>query len=172
VIASRRHALSAAAKTAATLGYRTIVQRTEVTGEARTTAQAWFRGARQQISSIEGPVCLLSAGETTVHVVGRGRGGRNQEFALALVDAVAAQRDEIVVASVGTDGIDGPTDAAGALVDATTRTRALDLDLDHHTFLAHNDAYEFFANLGDLIHFGRTDTNVGDVQVLLRGSHT
>jgi hydroxypyruvate reductase len=110
---------------------------------------------------------VLSAGETTVHVIGRGRGGRNQEFALALVDAMANAGAEAVAASAGTDGIDGPTDAAGALVDYTTRDRAASLGLDASAHLADNNAYDFFATLGDLLHLGRTDTNVGDIQILL-----
>jgi glycerate 2-kinase len=169
VIASRRHALDAATEAAEALGYRVAVLPDDVTGEARDAAQGWWQEA-QRVAQDTAASCVLSAGETTVHVVGRGRGGRNQEFALALVDRLAARRDEVMVASVGTDGIDGPTDAAGALVDRSTRDRARALDLDAHAFLAHNNAYEFFANLGDLIHFGRTDTNVGDVQVWLRRS--
>jgi glycerate 2-kinase len=110
---------------------------------------------------------VLSAGETTVHVTGAGRGGRNQEFALALVDSVAAHAGDLVVASVGTDGIDGPTDAAGALVDASTRARAAAMGLTPELFLHDNNSYDFFGVLGDLIHLGRTDTNVGDVQIAL-----
>jgi glycerate 2-kinase len=172
VIASRPHAVAAARAAAQALGYRVAVLSAEITGEARTAAQQWFARATTAIDSAGAPTCVLSAGETTVHVTGRGRGGRNQEFALSLVDAVALARNETIVASIGTDGIDGPTDAAGALVDHTTRERAAALDLDAHAFLAHNNAYEFFANLGDLIHLGRTETNVGDVQVLLRTTTT
>ena len=104
-----------------------------------------------------------------MHVTGAGRGGRDQEFVLALVDPVAESRRhrEMVVASIGTDGIDGPTDAAGALVDHSTRGRASALGLAPELFLKDNNAYDFFAVLGDLIHLGRTDTNVGDVQILL-----
>ena len=167
VVASRRHALDAAARAAVALGYKTVALVDDITGEARDAAHAWLPAATRAARAASA-TCVVSAGETTVRVVGRGRGGRNQEFALALVDAVAAYADDLVIASVGTDGIDGPTDAAGALVDRTTGARARELDLDAHAFLAHNNAYEFFANLGDLVHLGRTDTNVGDVQVLLR----
>jgi glycerate 2-kinase len=111
--------------------------------------------------------CVLSAGETTVRVVGQGRGGRNQEFVLALAASLVGLRNDVVAASVGTDGVDGPTDAAGALVDKTSLPRAVRLGLNPEAFLADNNAYEFFATLGDLIHLGPTDTNVGDVQVLL-----
>jgi hydroxypyruvate reductase len=168
VIASRAHALDAAARAAEALGYRATVLSEDVTGEAREAAGQWFHRAQRASREAEGATCVLSAGETTVSVVGHGRGGRNQEFALALVDATAADGDDVIVASIGTDGIDGPTDAAGALVDATTRSRARELGLEPSTFLAHNNAYEFFANLGDLVHLGRTETNVGDVQIMLR----
>jgi hydroxypyruvate reductase len=169
VIASRRHALDAARNVAERLGYHVPPSVGEVTGEARTAAPAWFARALAAVRASDAPACMLSAGETTVRVVGRGRGGRNQEFVLALTAAVASAGGDIMVASVGTDGIDGPTDAAGALVDPTTRSRAAAIGLDPDATLADNNAYEFFAMLGDLIHLGRTDTNVGDVQVLLRG---
>ena len=168
VIASRRHALEAARTMAESLGCQVLVVEQEVTGEARSAAREWIaRASALKSSADHRPLCILSAGETTVRVVGRGRGGRNQEFALALVEPFATVAGEVIAASVGTDGIDGPTDAAGALVDNTTQDRAVALGLDPRAFLADNNAYEFFANIGDLIHLGRTDTNVGDVQVLL-----
>jgi hydroxypyruvate reductase len=110
---------------------------------------------------------VLAAGETTVTVRGDGRGGRNQELALAAAPIVAGLGRDAVLASVGTDGADGPTDAAGALVDATTLRRAEALRLDRESTLARNDAYHFFQPLGDLIIWGPTGTNVGDVQLLL-----
>jgi len=102
-----------------------------------------------------------------VHVKGRGKGGRNQEFVLA--GSVLLDRLKIAgaLASVGTDGVDGPTDAAGAMADRTTVARARSADLDPESFLADNDAYAFFDALGDLIHTGPTGTNVGDLQVIL-----
>jgi hydroxypyruvate reductase len=170
VIASRKHALAAARAQAEALGYDVVVFVEEITGEARVAARRWFEAAsavRVAATASGKPLCVLSAGETTVHVIGRGRGGRNQEFALALVDAMANAGAEAVAASAGTDGIDGPTDAAGALVDYTTRDRAASLGLDASAHLADNNAYDFFATLGDLLHLGRTDTNVGDIQILL-----
>ncbi|HWF86172.1 MAG TPA: MOFRL family protein, partial [Vicinamibacterales bacterium] len=114
------------------------------------------------------PACIVSSGETTVRVVGHGRGGRNQEFALAVADALASAETPAALASAGTDGIDGPTDAAGAVVDSTTVARARAAGLappsDH---LDDNNAYPYFAGLGDLIHTGPTGTNVGDLQVIL-----
>jgi len=105
-----------------------------------------------------------------VHVTGQGKGGRNQEFALAAASQAATLGMPVVVASAGTDGIDGPTDAAGALVDSSTidRARAAGVGLPS-AFLANNDAYAFFAALGDLLVTGPTDTNVGDLQVVLLG---
>jgi hydroxypyruvate reductase len=167
VIASRRDALSAAESTAARLGYRVVVMDEAVGGESRHTAPTWFIRARTHAAASSDPLCLVSAGETTVQVKGRGRGGRNQEFVLALVDQLARENRDLMVASVGTDGIDGPTDAAGALVDRTTLGRAQALGFAPAAFLDDNNAYDFFALLGDLIHLGPTDTNVGDVQVLL-----
>jgi len=113
------------------------------------------------------PVCLISSGETTVHVTGAGRGGRNQEFALACVDALGGSETAAALASVGTDGVDGPTDAAGAVVDSSTLQRARAASLSPGRYLDNNDAYAFFAALGDLIQTGPTGTNVGDLQVIL-----
>jgi hydroxypyruvate reductase len=167
VIASRRHALESAKAAAEELGYTVSVLAEDVTGEARDAARPWFAEALRRAGAHSAPACIISAGETTVRVLGGGRGGRNQEFVLALAPAAAAAGGHLVVASIGTDGIDGPTDAAGALADGTTLTRAEAFGLDVEAFLADNNAYDFFATLGDLIHLGRTDTNVGDMQVLL-----
>jgi len=140
---------------------------TPVQGEARVSAPAWLDRARAAAAAVTGPVCVLSSGETTVRVTGSGRGGRNQEFVLALTDILASAGRDLLVASVGTDGIDGPTDAAGALADTTTYSRASAHSLSPDECLRDNNSYDFFAVLGDLIHLGPTDTNVGDVQILL-----
>jgi glycerate 2-kinase len=100
-------------------------------------------------------------------VTGDGKGGRTQEFALACAAALASAGATAVLASVGTDGVDGPTDAAGAVVDDTTIERARALTLHPEAFLARNDAYRFFAPLDDLIVTGPTGTNVGDLQIIL-----
>jgi hydroxypyruvate reductase len=168
VIASQRHAVDAAADAATACGYQVVRLREPVTGEARDAARQWFRNVEAVLKQRRGaPLCVLSAGETTVRVTGTGRGGRNQEFVLALVDAIAEGSSDLLLASVGTDGIDGPTDAAGALVDRFTRARASALGVAPEQFLVDNNSYEFFGLLGDLIHLGRTDTNVGDLQILL-----
>jgi len=167
VIASRPDAVRGAQAAAAAMGYNVIVLEGAVDGEARDAARIWFNRVRPLVEAEGRPMCVISAGETTVHVTGKGRGGRNQEFVLALVDQLAAESRDMVAASLGTDGIDGPTDAAGAVIDGSTASRARALGLSPAAFLGDNDAYRFFAHLGDLIHLGRTDTNVGDVQVLL-----
>ena len=169
VIGSRLDALTAARDAAAARGYRPIVFDAPVSGEARDTAPSWYSTALGAVGAAGGRVCVISAGETTVRVSGSGKGGRNQEFALALARTVSEAAHDTLAASIGTDGIDGPTDAAGAFVDRTTLMRAAQQGLrDPASYLEHNDSYQFFDALGDLIRTGRTDTNVGDLQILLQ----
>jgi glycerate 2-kinase len=166
VIGSRFNAMSGARAAAEQLGYRAVVIEQPVTREARRVAVEWFEYVRPLADVIR--TCVISSGETTVRVTGRGRGGRNQEFALALARALATLARDAVAASVGTDGIDGPTDAAGAMVDSTTLTRAAQLGLAApESYLNDNNSYAFFDALGDLIRSGPTGTNVGDLQILL-----
>jgi len=167
VIGSRRDAMAGAAAEAGALGYHVSRLDDAVVGEARTTAVAHLRATLARAAGLGRPACIVSSGETTVHVTGRGRGGRNQEFALAAADLLAATAGPAVVASVGTDGIDGPTDAAGAIADSTTIGRAAAAGLIPGRYLSDNNAYAFFEALGDLIHTGPTGTNVGDLQVIL-----
>jgi glycerate-2-kinase len=164
VIGSRHDAMAGAAEAARARGYPVRVVDEAVVGEARTAALNHLGKAAPATSL---PLCVISSGETTVRVTGQGRGGRNQEFALAAVDAVSRLPGAAALASVGTDGVDGPTDAAGALVDSSTAARAAAAGLLPARFLADNDAYAFFHALGDLIHTGPTGTNVGDLQVIL-----
>ena len=112
------------------------------------------------------PACVISGGETTVTIRGSGLGGRNQEFALAAAGEIAGL-DNAVILSGGTDGSDGPTDAAGALADGTTLARAKELGLDANAFLDNNDSYHFFQRLGDLLITGPTFTNVMDLRIIL-----
>ena len=167
VIGSRREAMAGALREAASRGYHVLWLDEAVVGESRTAAAAHLRTALARADGVGRPVCIVSGGETTVHVVGCGTGGRNQEFALAIAADVSRLTAPGAVASVGTDGIDGPTDAAGALVDSTTLERAKAAGMSPDAFLADNNAYAFFARLGDLIHTGPTGTNVGDLQVIL-----
>jgi glycerate-2-kinase len=112
------------------------------------------------------PAGLVAGGETTVTVTGKGLGGRNQELVLGATSKLKASNG-IVVASVSTDGIDGPTDAAGAVADGKTVARALKMGLAPEKFLAENNSYRFFSKLNDLIFTGPTGTNVNDVSVLV-----
>jgi hydroxypyruvate reductase len=170
VIGRRVDALAGAQAAAERLGYRTLALRDAVTGEARQIAGAWLARVSALAAGARRPVCVLSGGETTVRVRGTGRGGRNHEFALALARSVARLDGPAVAASAGTDGIDGSTDAAGAIVDSSTLARAAAKALaDPERYLDHNDSAAFFEPLGDTIQTGRTDTNVGDMQILLLG---
>ena len=167
VIGSRRNAMAGALVEAAARRYHTLCLDDALVGEARTTAVAHLRAVLARATGLGRPACIVSSGETTVHVNGRGKGGRNQEFALAAAELLSQAGAPAVVGSVGTDGIDGPTDAAGALADSTTIDRAGAAGLAPGRFLSDNNAYAFFDALGDLIHTGPTGTNVGDLQVIL-----
>lgn len=167
VIGNRTTAVEGARRMAESLGYRVIVLDRATEGEARDASRRFFERASRIAGHGGIPMCVLAAGETTVTVRGDGRGGRNQEFALAAAPYVAGLGRDAVLASAGTDGADGPTDAAGALVDRTTLMRAERHQLDWQSTLERNDAYHFFKPLGDLIFWGPTGTNVGDVQMLL-----
>jgi hydroxypyruvate reductase len=124
----------------------------------------------QENRPIRRPACLVSGGETTVSVRGRGLGGRNQEFALHCVRTLARLPAPCLVASLGTDGTDGPTDAAGALADNSSLSRSLKFGSDFlERSLGENDSYHFFEKLGDLIVTGPTRTNVMDLHLLLVG---
>lgn len=169
VIGSARLSLDGAASAARALGYHVVVRADPVVGEARDAAIAHFAWVAKTVGTIDGRLCLLSSGETTVTVRGPGRGGRNQEFALALATRLPELGRQVSATSVGTDGVDGPTDAAGARGDETTMARAHARGLDPGAALDANDSWTFFDALGDLVRTGPTDTNVGDVQVALVG---
>jgi glycerate 2-kinase len=167
VIGSRRDAMAGAVAEARALSYDVLRLDDPVIGDARTTAVSHVRAVLARAGGLSRPACVVSTGETTVHVTGGGKGGRNQEFALAAAEPLARLGGPVLVASVGTDGIDGPTDAAGAFSDQTTIDRARAAGLSPDRYLSDNNAYAFFAALGDLIHTGPTGTNVGDLQVIL-----
>jgi hydroxypyruvate reductase len=168
VIGDVATALAAAAARARQLGYEPIVATAAMRGETRGAARRFARTVATVARAKRRAVCVLAGGETTVTVTGPGRGGRNQEFALALVEDAAALPGFSCL-SAGTDGIDGPTDAAGAFVDASTRERARRRHLDPSRFLADNDSHAFFARLGDLFRPGPTGTNVMDLKIALVG---
>lgn len=173
VIGSSRLSIEAAAREARRQGLRPLVLTTSLEGEAREAARTLVAVLRE--CAIAGrpeapPVALLVGGETTVGVQGSGRGGRNQELALAAAAALDGFPRPAVVASLATDGIDGPTDAAGGVADDTSAARAAAMGLPPiAAFLANNDSYAFLATLGDLIITGPTGTNVADLVALLAG---
>jgi glycerate 2-kinase len=168
VVGGRHDAMAGARREAERRGYAVFVIDEPIVGEARLAGPALLARAAALVKGRDTPCCVVASGETTVRVVGKGRGGRNQELALSAATAIGEWSDAAVLLSVGTDGIDGPTDAAGALVDGTTSARAQrDGVGEADAYLANNDAYHFFDRLGDLVRTGRTDTNVGDVQILL-----
>ena len=167
VIGGRGTAMDGACAAARRLGYHVVRIDQPVIGDARQAAREHVRAIARHVSQLDGPVCVVSSGETTVRVTGSGKGGRNQEFALAAAPELIALGPDAVLASIGTDGIDGPTDAAGAVADGGTLERARRLGLDPAPFIRNNDSYTFFEALGDLFVTGRTGTNVGDLQVFL-----
>jgi hydroxypyruvate reductase len=170
VIGPQRGAIEGAKRAAEELGYHVHIVPEPIIGEARLSARAHVATVSRLPSSLPRPLCVISSGETTVNVIGHGKGGRNQEFALAMASSLDTLGAHVVAASIGTDGIDGPTDAAGALVDPATLARAAAAGLPHaQTYLDDNNAYEFFDRLGDLIRTGPTNTNVGDLQIILIG---
>lgn len=167
VIGSRRDAMHGAVTDANARGYHVVRIDDPVVGEARQAASSHMRAVLALASGLKRPTCIVSSGETTVRVTGSGKGGRNQELVLAAAEVLHQIGAFAAVASAGTDGVDGPTDAAGAWADTGTIDRALTDGLAPDRYLRDNNSYAFFETLGDLIHTGPTGTNVGDLQVIL-----
>jgi len=171
IIVNNFLALDSARLYAESLGYNTVLLTSLLTGETKHAAHfhaAIVREIGQSGHPVSPPACLLSGGETTVTLKGNGKGGRNQEFALA--SAIALENvGPLICMSAGTDGTDGPTDAAGAIMDSTTLARAKAKGLDAAAYLAENDSYHFFQELGDLFVTGPTKTNVMDMHIALVG---
>jgi glycerate-2-kinase len=167
IIGNNRMALEAAREGAEKRGFRTEVISWELTGEARE-AGAWLAGkALEAVKRAPGRrLCLISGGETTVTVRGRGKGGRNTELALAFAMEIDGA-EGIAFLSAGTDGTDGPTDAAGAVVDGSTLSGARAMGIDPERHLRENDSYTFFEKAGGLLITGPTGTNVMDIQIIL-----
>jgi len=171
LVGTNIQALMAASKEAERQGYRPLILSSTVEGEAREVVKVLIAIAKEVRSSgnpFSPPACILCGGETTVTLQGDGKGGRNQEFALASAPIIDGMED-IVVLSGGTDGTDGPTDAAGAIADGTTVTRARAKGLDPLDYLQRSDSYHFLQALGDLVITGPTRTNVMDVYMVLVG---
>ena len=171
MIANNRLALDTARIEAEKRGYNPLVLSSSIDGETREVARVYAAMAREierHGDPVRRPACVISGGETTVTLKGGGQGGRNQEFVLAATAGIAGL-DRTVVFSAGTDGTDGPTDAAGAVADGRTLARAAERGLDAEAYLDENDAYNFFEPLGDLVITGPTHTNVMDLRLLLVG---
>ena len=169
LIGSNMLALRAAQKEAASHGFNTLILSSSIVGETREAARFHAAIAKEVVSSdnpIPKPACIISGGETTVTIRGKGLGGRNQEFALAAALEIEGI-EKVVILSGGTDGTDGPTDAAGAVADHTTLMRARSAGLDPGAHLRANDSYPFFKGLGDLLITGPTRTNVMDIRIIL-----
>lgn len=169
IVGSAATAAQAARDRAEGLGYHGEVVTCELQGEAREVGRHLGREAlraRERLATGDQPLCLIYAGETTVTVEGSGLGGRNQELALAAALELEAC-EGVLLGSFGTDGVDGPTDAAGAIATGSTLARARQLGLSPDAHLEVNDSFAFFAALGDHVRTGPTETNVMDLQILL-----
>lgn len=166
IVGDNKLAAHAALEQAEREGFQAEVLTNELQGEAREVGRELAYRLRPESSTRPRPFCLIAGGETTVTIKGKGKGGRNQELALAAVDELSGLEGVMLVA-LGTDGDDGPTDAAGAVVTGESAQRAESLGLDAANHLSRNDAYPFFDKLGDLLKTGPTGTNVNDLFFLL-----
>jgi len=169
IVGSNRKSLEAAARRAIELGYEPVILTSTLSGEARDAARFLAAIAKESLAygdPAPPPVSFIAGGETTVTVRGPGKGGRNQEMALAF-SLLIEGAEGVAMLSGGTDGTDGPTDAAGGAVDGTTAARARALGLDPRAALEENDSYNLLDGAGALVKTGPTRTNVMDVQVIL-----
>ncbi len=170
IVGSNILALEAAREKAQALGYETLILSSAVEGETREVALVHSAIAKEIVRTgrpIPRPACIISGGETTVTIRGKGLGGRNQEFGLAAAMDIVDLPPRVVILSGGTDGNDGPTDAAGAVVDPFTVKRGENLRMRAADFLNDNDSYHFFKKTNDLLMTGPTNTNVMDVRLVL-----
>jgi hydroxypyruvate reductase len=170
IVGSNLLALEAAREEAERLGYSTLILSSTIEGETKEVARVHTAVAREILASgqpLRVPACVLSGGETTVTIRGKGLGGRNQEFCLAAALDLTDLPSSVVVLSGGTDGNDGPTSAAGALVDNHTVQRGLQTGMKAAECLRNNDSFRFFEKTGELLVTGPTRTNVMDVRIVL-----
>ena len=164
LIGTNTLALQAASCRAQSLGYTATIVTSQMQGEAKELAAQIVDNARQFTGKL--PACLLYGGESTVTVTGAGKGGRNMELALAAGILLSAH-PTITILSAGTDGTDGPTDAAGAVVNSSVMQQAMQAGRRPQAYLSNNDAYHFFAGTAGLLLTGPTKTNVMDIVVVL-----
>jgi len=167
LIGTRGAAMAGAAEDARRRGYDVVVLEPPVLGEARDAGARHLATLQAATLHRPGPLCIISSGETTVTVTGKGRGGRNQEFVAGAIDALSREARPTLLTSIGTDGIDGPTDCAGAWADNTIAALVQSQRLSVESSLRDNDTYELHRRLGTLVRTGPTDTNVGDLQIAL-----
>ncbi len=169
IIGSNRKALEAAKQKAEELGLKAEIITSELTGEARDAGRWLARKALNLLSEkCNERICIISGGETTVTVKGNGIGGRNMELALAFAMEIEGL-EGISLLSAGTDGTDGPTDAAGAIVDGETIKKAKAISMNPLEYLNNNDSYNFFKKIDGLFITGPTGTNVMDIQIVVIG---
>jgi glycerate-2-kinase len=166
IISNNELALSTIKTAAEDKGYNAKIMSSTLEGEATVAGKFIAQIAKENSLSEEKPVCFIFGGETTVKVTGNGKGGRNQELCLSTAIEIDGIKN-ITFFSGGTDGIDGQTEAAGAICNGKTIERAKELGLDARKFLDNNNSYNFFSKLDDLIITGPTNTNVMDIQILL-----
>lgn len=167
IVGSNRKVLKAIKKAALKQGFVAEVISSDLQGEAKEVAKQLAKLAiEKQAQLCEKTKCLISGGETTVTVKGNGLGGRNMELALAFALEIAGKKG-ISLLSAGSDGTDGPTDAAGAIVDGKTVIKAQRMGIDPKAYLENNDSYHFFQKVGGLFVTGPTGTNVMDIQIIL-----
>ena len=166
IIASNEIALQAAQKQAEQEGFFATVMRRGVQGEASGIGLEMAKLLKESAKKMQRPFCLLAGGETTVTIKGIGKGGRNQELALVAVDELAGVENAMLI-TLATDGEDGPTNAAGAVVTGKTAQRAEQLELSAADYLSRNDAHTYFDRLGDLIRIGPSGTKVNDLIICL-----
>lgn len=168
IIANNLTAIRSIAERAAQKGYTPLILSSMIQGDTRHVAQVFANITRELIAQpgTRKPLCIITGGEMTVRVSGSGKGGRNTDFCLALARLIQ-DLDNIVVLSAGTDGIDGLTDASGAIVDSTTATHAAAQGLDMEHALRENDSYPLLKKLGQLLVTGETETNVMDIQLVM-----
>jgi hydroxypyruvate reductase len=168
IVASNIISLKAAKEKADELGYNTVILSSQIEGITSDVAVWHSRIANEVLESgypAAPPACIISGGETTVVVKGSGLGGRNMEFAIQSAGLISDTK--ITMASIGTDGSDGPTDAAGAVADGSTVSKAQEKGIDIQSYIENNDSYHFFKAIDDLIITGPTNTNVMDVRIVI-----
>jgi hydroxypyruvate reductase len=162
IVANNKSGIQAAKEQALNEGFLTEIIYTDLHGEASLAGRKLAETLKNEMTQRERPFCLISGGETTVTLHGNGKGGRNQELALAAVE-ILDNLEKVMLVSLATDGNDGPTEAAGAVVDGNTNNRAKKIGMSATEYLSRNDAFSYFETLGDLLKPGYSGTNVNDL---------